>query len=188
MSRLSITWLCHRFSKVSMAKHEETTHHCISKKFLVCKNQGVRNFKKSCTRFHFFQDFKGFGWDFRFQNHRIRSVFDHVTFDIRIYTKIYSTEFAIRSHTKLCNTAPVILRFAAILRWINGQYTEFTANFQDFKISWDLRFQQRFQRGCTRFQGVVDPLAKTCKNRLSVTVSLHATTRVTEEHAWGTTV
>jgi len=28
----------------------------------------------------------------------------------------------------------------------------------NFKISWDLRFQQRFQRGCTRFQGVADPL------------------------------
>ena len=88
--------------------------------------QGVRNSKKSYTRFHFFQDFKGFGWDFRFQNHRIRSVFDHVIFNIWRYAKIYSKEFAIRSHTNLCDTA---LRFAATLRWINGQYTEFTANF-----------------------------------------------------------
>ena len=83
---------------------------------LVDYRQGVRNSKKSCTRFHFLKDFKGFGRDFRFQNHRIWSVFYHVIFNIRRYMKIYSKEFAIRSHTKLYNTAPVILRFAATLR------------------------------------------------------------------------
>ena len=59
--------------------------------------------QKSCTRFHFFQDF-------RFQNHRIRNVFDHVIFNIRSYTKVYSKEFAIRSHTKLCDDFTFLLQ------------------------------------------------------------------------------
>jgi len=122
--------------------------------------QEVRNSKKSCTRFHFFQDFKSFGWDFRFQNHRIRSLSDHVIFNIWRYTKIYSKEFAIRSHTKLGDTAPVILPFAATLRWINGQYTEFTANFSRFQISksaeiWD--FNKDFKEAVRDFKELRTP-------------------------------
>ena len=57
----------------------------------------------------------------------------------------------VRHSTTLC------CNFMVNIRTIYGIYSKIF-KISDLKISWDLRFQQRFQRGCTRFQGVADPL------------------------------
>ena len=96
---------------------------------------------------------KVLGWDFRFQNYRIQSIFDNAFFDTRRCTDIYSKEFAFKSHRNLnwfWNLKSCIL------------YIYWPQNVQSRALCYKNLFN-RFQIGCTRFQGVADPSVEATK-------------------------